>query len=64
MGTTAPTLPMDLVPGKVGDGGLSSPKQETPLPYTAAPAGRHFNEIKPLEANSFSPMQTCYNFSE
>lgn len=64
MGKAAPTLPTALVPGRVGDGGLSSPEQEPPMPHTAAPAGRHFNEIKPLEANSFSLVQTCYNFSE
>lgn len=33
-------------------------------PRTSAPARQHINEIKPSEANSFSPMQTCYNFSE
>lgn len=41
---------------------LSLPERERSPP--PAPAGRHINEIKPSEANSFSPMQTCYNFSE
>lgn len=61
----APAAPAAPVPGRVGAEAFPRRSKSPPRPPgTAAPAGRHVNEIKPSEANSFSPMQTCYNFSE
>lgn len=49
---------------QAGGGGVGAFPTGARFPSHLAPARRHVNEIKPSEANSFSPMQTCYNFSE